>query len=117
LDSLFRHANLEDCIGPFYSLFTLLAHGARRKLTIQCPCCRQLGDDERLLLVLMTAHQQGEAHLAESILKDWLHPAAVRQAAYPARLVAQGFAENGFTLRLLTPSMDAADIPCNRTLH
>ena len=120
LDSLFQHAKLEDCIGPFYSLFMLLAHGARRKLNIQCPCCRKLSDDERLLLVLITAHQQGQPEKADSVLRDWLQPAAVRQAAYPAQLVAHGFAEAGLSFRFLVGAVDVNNLdtlPCAKTLH
>lgn len=120
LDSLFQHAKLEDCIGPFYSLFMLMAHGARRKLNIQCPCCRKLSNDERLLLVLITAHQQGNPEVAEGVLKDWLQPAAVRQAAYPAQLVAHGFLEAGLIFRFLVNAVDVNDLgalPCARTFH
>jgi hypothetical protein len=103
LQSLFQHLNLQDCIGPFYSLFTFLAHEASRDLDFRCPACGTLGDDERRLLALFAACQQGAARTADVILQDWLPDGMAERAAYPARLVANGLAESGLRLRGALP--------------
>jgi hypothetical protein len=103
LQSLFQHFHLQDCIGPFYSLFTLLANEASRDLDFRCPACGTLGDDERRLLALLAAYQQGAARAADIILQDWLADGLAERAAYPARLVANGLAESGLRLRGALP--------------
>lgn len=98
LENMFRHARLSDHAGPFYEFFTIVAHGARRKLDFRCPGCKYVGADERLFLTLLSAQQWGNPTTANSILTDWLHPTAARRAIYPARLFAHGLAEAGMIL-------------------
>ncbi len=98
LENMFRHARLSDHAGPFYEFFTVVARGARRNLDFRCPGCKHIGADERLLLTLLSAQQWGIAASADGVLTDWLHPAAVRRATYPARLFAHGLAEAGLVL-------------------
>jgi hypothetical protein len=103
LQNLFQHLQLQDCIGPFYSLFTLVANEASRDLDFRCPACGTLGDDERRLLALFAAYQQGAARAADVILQDWLPGGIATRAVYPARLVANGLAEGGLRLRGAMP--------------
>jgi hypothetical protein len=103
LQGMFQHLQLQDCIGPFYSLFTFLANDASRDLDFRCPACGTLGDDERRLLTLFAAYQQGAARAADVVLEDWLPDAMAARAAYPARLVANGLADSGLRLRGALP--------------
>lgn len=98
LENMFGHARLSDHAGPFHEFFTLVAHGARRKLDFHCPGCKHVGADESLLLALLSAQQWGSPATADRILTDWLHPAAARRATYPARLFAHGLADAGLIL-------------------
>lgn len=98
LENMFRHARLSEHLGPFYAFFTLVAHGAQRKLDFRCPGCKNVGEDERLFLAILAAQQWGSPATADSILADWLHRTAARRAAYPARMFAHGLAEAGLIL-------------------
>ena len=98
LENMFKHAKLFDHAGSFYEFFTLVAHGARRELDFHSPGCKNIGEDEQLLLKLFSAQQWGSPETAETVLDDWLVPAAARRAAYPARLFAHGLAEAGLVL-------------------
>lgn len=112
LENMFGHARLSDHAGPFHEFFTLVAHGARRKLDFRCPGCKHVGADERLLLVILSAQQWGSPATADRILTDWLHPAAARRATYPARLFAHGLADAGLILncRLEIPPHAETDV-------
>lgn len=117
LQAMFQHLRLQDCIGPFYSLFTFLAHEASRDLDFRCPACKLLGDDERRLLTLLAAYQQGTVRVAEIVLEDWLPAAMADRAAYPARLVANTLAENGLLLRGLAGPRYLAGMPVHAMAH
>jgi hypothetical protein len=111
------YLHLQDCIGPFYSLFTFLANEAARDLDFRCPACKVLGEDERLLLTLFAAYQQGAQRVAEFVLEDWLPEAMVDRAAYPARLVANALAENGLLLRGAAVPRTAAKPQAHQAMH
>jgi hypothetical protein len=95
---MFRHARLSEHLGPFYSFFTLVAHGAQRKLDFRCPGCKNVGEDERLFLTVLAAQQWGSPATADSILTDWMYRSAARRAAYPSRMFAHGLAKAGLIL-------------------
>ena len=104
LQDMFHHLQLQDCLGPFYSLLSLLMNEGSRDLDFRCPCCRSLGEDERKMVTLFAAFQQGATQVAEVVLENWMPPQASQRAAYPARLVAHCMAENGQLLgRLAIP--------------
>jgi hypothetical protein len=117
LQAMFQHLGLQDCIGPFYSLFTFLAHEASHDLDFRCPACKLLGDDERRLLTLLAAYQQGTVRAAEIVLEDWLPKAMAERAAYPARLIANTLAENGLLLRGVAGPRNLADMPVHAMAH
>jgi len=99
LQNMFRHMRLQNSLGPFYALFSLIVSEATRELDVRCPECRKLGADEKALLTLFAALQQGALSVAEIILEDWLPSAVAARAAYPARLVANGLADGGLLLQ------------------
>lgn len=117
LRSMFQHLQLQDSLGPFYSLFTFLAHEACRDLDFRCPACGTLGDDERRLLTLFAAYQQGAARAADVVLDDWLPRSMAERAAYPARLIANGLAESGLRLRGAMPPQTLGDMPRQPIAH
>ena len=117
LENMFHHAKLSEALGPFYSFFTLVTHGAQRTLDFRCPCCKWLGEDEQLFLALVAAYQWGMPATAESVLRDWLHASAARRAAYPARMFAYGLAENAMVLKCRVASASIADISEVETWH
>lgn len=117
LENMFRHAHLSDHAGPFYEFFTLVAHGARRKLDFRCPGCKNVGTDEHLLLTLLSAQQWGSPATATSVLTDWLHPAAARRAIYPARLFAHGLSEAGLILDCRTDPLGTAHAAETAVMH
>ena len=103
---MFAHLRLQDCLGPFYALFSLVVSEASRDLDFRCPACRKLGADEQAALTLFAVLQQGATLVAEIILEDWLPSAVAERAAYPARLVANGLADRGLLLQCLpTPRL------------
>lgn len=117
LQDMFTHMRLQDCIGPFYALLSLIAGEAARELDFRCPGCRKLGADERAALTLFAAIQQGATPVAAIILEDWLPPAVAERAAYPARLVANGLADSGLLLQRLGAPRPLAIAGAQRAAH
>ncbi len=117
LENMFRHAQLSDHAGPFYEFFTVVAHGARRELDFHSPGCKNIGEDEQLLLKLFSAQQWGSTVTAETVLTDWLAPTAARRAVYPARLFAHGLAEAGLVLECRNYPLAMTDSAISAALH
>lgn len=117
LQNMFQHLQLQDCLGPFYALLSLLVTECSRDLDFRCPGCRSLGEDERKMVTLFAALQQGSTQVAEVVLENWMPAHASQRAAYPARLVAHGMAENGHVLNELAVPRPVATLAVQQALH
>lgn len=59
-------------------LMGFIGRGAGRTIRVNCPRCRQVTADERLLLDMIALHQQGETLWAPFLVRAILTPAAAR---------------------------------------
>ena len=96
---LFRLARLgAPAMVAFDGLMSVIAAQAKRMIDVHCCRCPALGDDEALMLRLVTALQSGEALPALEILGDWLPDEATAPALLAARRFALSIAEAGLAL-------------------
>lgn len=101
-------------------VFQIVAVAASRPIDIRCIKCRQVSEDEVLLLETIAAGQSGNLNLAYAGLSELLPPAAVRNA-FPSLLsLAKLFAHAGLMLSLHKPAgktgqHDAAADPTQAT--
>lgn len=98
----------------FDGLMSIIAAHATRLIDVHCCRCPALGDDEALMLCLVTALQSGEALPALEILGDWLPDEATAPALLAARRFALSIAEAGFAL---PRRGQVIALSASRTLH
>lgn len=97
----FVAAAIDDAgIPAFEALFDLLQAASRRAYDVRCLRCPKLGDDEGLLLQLMSLIQHDRALLGSAILADWLEPSAARLALPPARALARALVDGRLVIPL-----------------
>lgn len=96
---LFRMARVgAPAMVAFDGLMSIIAAQATRLIDVHCCRCPALGEDEGLMLRLVTALQSGEALPALEILGDWLPDEATAPALLAARRFALSIAEAGLAL-------------------
>jgi hypothetical protein len=96
---LFRMAGLgAPAMIAFDGLMSMIGAQAKRLIDVHCCRCPALGEDEALMLRLVTALQAGETLPALGILGDWLPEEATGPALHAARRFALTIAEAGLSL-------------------
>ena len=82
------------------NLMTIIARGVAQPITIHCPSCRLLSDDEKRLLHAASLAQAGQGHLAEQALRTALLSAQSAECALdPLQSLAALLAEAGMFFR------------------
>ncbi len=84
-------------------LFQIIAVSAARQIDIRCVKCRQVSEDEVLLLEGIGAAQKGELPLAYAGLLEILPPAAARHAMPSLISLAKLTAHEGLLLTAVSP--------------
>ncbi len=90
-------------------VFQVIAVSASRPIDIRCIKCRQVSEDEVLLLETAAAAQAGHLHLAYAGLAELLPAAAVRNAFPSLISLAKLFAHAGLMLSLDRPLDQSGD--------
>lgn len=90
-------------------LFQLIAVSATRQIDIRCVKCRQISEDEALLLDCIAAAQEDRLPLAYAGILEILPPAAARHAMPTLISLAKIIAHAGLTLTLDKPVLVQAD--------
>lgn len=110
----FAAARLENDAAPdFDSLLQVVVAATQRPLDLRCIRCPHLGEDEAWLLQLVSLLQRNHAVAAQTILTQWLPPAAVRLAAR----FAAGFAATLRTAGLVVAPRPALSALGHRFRH
>lgn len=90
-------------------LFQVIAVSASRQIDIRCVKCRQVSEDEALLLDCLAAAQEERFPLAYAGILEILPPAAARHAMPTVISLAKIFAHAGLTLALDKPVLVPSD--------
>jgi hypothetical protein len=98
----------------FDGLMSVISAQAKRLIDVHCCRCPALGDDEALMLRLVTALQSGETLPALDILGDWLPGDATGPALHAARRFALSITEAGLSL---PRRGQVLPFPATRSLH
>jgi len=115
----YGYAGAGPAVGPFELAMMMLTAGGRRRVSVHCPHCQEITEDERAFCTLIEAFQQGDADVAYAILGDWLWPAARRVVWQPLGDFAGHLARRGIWVQrgeaVQAPAPTAT--PDVRTLH
>ncbi|CAH2601951.1 conserved protein of unknown function [Rhodovastum atsumiense] len=131
VDPMPRLREVMHCAGPrdaaicVDQLMTLIAHTARAPVGIQCPQCRHLTHDEKLLLHAASLVQAGDGGLAGRLLRIDLLPAAAATFALGVLAeLAELFSDAGLGFRrrrmpddMPTPCEASTSPAWSRALH
>jgi hypothetical protein len=90
-------------------LFQMIAVSATRQIDIRCVKCRNISEDEALLLDCLAAAQEERFPLAYAGILEILPPAAARHAMPTVISLAEIFAHAGLTLALDKPVLVPSD--------
>ncbi|WP_022727424.1 hypothetical protein [Fodinicurvata sediminis] len=91
-------AGLSDATRDLDRFMRTLAASAPGVIVIEHPDCRQLSNDEKLLLAALSSLQAGRIHDFEDLLASVIPPAAVRIARMPAAQFVGRFQREGLVL-------------------
>jgi hypothetical protein len=89
---------------------------------VNCPRCRQVTDDERLLLDVVALHQQGETLWVPFLARAILTPAATRMCGPIFAAVADALQDGAIVLppvagQVPPPEAAAHVVPAGATIH
>ena len=103
----FARFNLQQSAMALDEVMSIVAVSAERMIDIRCVKCRMVSEDEAILVNAVAAVQAGAQFLAHAGLRQWLPPAAARNAL--PGLVALG--ELLAVAGLCAKSIESAAIP------
>ncbi len=122
LRTAFRNEGAPAAAEAVDDLMGFIANGAGRTIQVNCPRCRQVTEDERLLLDVVALHQQGED--AVGAVPGPRHPDAGRHPAVRPALRRGGGRPAGWRHRAAgggrpgAPAEAAAHtVPAGATIH
>ena len=96
-------AGAPDAALPIDAVMMVLARSVRQPVSIHCPRCRGLSDEEKHLLYAASVVQAGDVDLAERTLRNVLLTAeGAAWALGPLQELGEMFAEAGLFLRRRT---------------
>jgi hypothetical protein len=122
LRTAFRDEGVPAAAEAVDDLMGFIGHGAGRTIRVNCPRCRQVTEDERLLLDVVALHQQGDALWAPFLVRAILTPAAARLSGPLFLAVADALRDGGVVLPAVVdqappPEIAAHAIPAGATIH
>jgi len=122
LRTAFRNEGVPAAAEAVDELMRFIGAGAGRSIEVNCPRCRQVTRDERLLLDIVALHQQGEALWAPFLARAILSPAAARLCGPPFAALAGALRDGGMLLppvagQVPPPDVAAHAVPAGATIH
>lgn len=121
LRTAFRNEGAPAAAEAVDDLMGFIANGAGRTIQVNCPRCRQVTEDERLLLDVVALHQQGETIWVPFLARAILTPAATRLCGPIFAAVADALQDGGIGLPPVAgqvpPEAAAHAVPAGTTFH
>ena len=122
LRTAFRNEGAPAAAEAVDDLMGFIANGAGRTIAVNCPRCRQVTEDERLLLDVVALHQQGETLWVPFLARAILTPAATRMCGPIFAAVADALQDGDIVLppvagQVPPPEAAAHVVPAGATIH
>ena len=122
LRTAFRDEGVPAAAEAVDDLMGFIGHGAGRTIRVNCPRCRQVTEDERLLLDVVSLHQQGDALWAPFLARAILTPMAAQVSGPPFAVLADALRDGGILLppvagQVPPPDAAAHAVPAGATIH
>jgi len=122
LRTAFRNEGAPAAAEAVDDLMGFIANGAGRTIQVNCPRCRQVTEDERLLLDVVALHQQGETLWVPFLARAILTPAAARMCGPIFAAVADALQDGSIVLppvagQVPPPEAAAHVVPAGATIH
>ncbi|WP_395676941.1 hypothetical protein [Inquilinus sp.] len=122
LRTAFRNEGAPAAAEAVDDLMGFIANGAGRTIQVNCPRCRQVTEDERLMLDIVALHQQGETLWVPFLARAILTPAATRLCGPIFAAVADALQDGGIALPAVAgqvppPEAVVHAVPMGTTIH
>lgn len=122
LRTTFRNEGAPAAAEAVDDLMGFIGDSAGRTIQVNCPRCRQVTKDERLLLDIVALHQQGDALWAPFLARVILTPMAARVSGPPFAALAEALRDGGILLppvagQVPPPDAVAHAVPAGATVH
>ena len=122
LRTAFRAEGAPAAAEAMDDLMGFIGRGAGRTIRVNCPRCRHVTEDERLLLDVVALHQQGETMWAPFLIRAILTPVATRLCSPLFAALAEALSDGGILLPAVAgqappPDIAAHAIPAGSTIH
>lgn len=118
LRTAFRNEGAPAAAEAVDDLMAHIGHGAGRTIQVNCPRCRQVTDDERLLMDVIALHQEGETQWAPFLVRAILTPEATRASAPLFEALARALSHGGILLPTVTgPESRTGETPVGMGAH
>ncbi|MGK9165645.1 hypothetical protein KXR53_05075 [Inquilinus limosus] len=122
LRTAFRNEGAPAAAEAVDDLMGFIGDGAGRTIRVNCPRCRLVTEDERLLLDIVALHQQGETLWAPFLARAILTPAAARLCGAAFAALAEALRDGGIVLppvagQVPPPEAAVHVVPAGATIH